>query len=426
MPRTMVASSTSSSDPASRMKRRSPAETSFAAVSPPAESLSSEEDDATSAGFSTSTEAALAQCGMDLFDLQNPSAPPLSRGGSTASWTVRHRRKRSDSNSSHDVSGHRALHCLRRRKADRSWPRAARGTGKLDPRPLFGIVLALFFGGGIFSSKRKQTDGAGVTAPRTGCVIRQLRPIMSRHCRDNIPVRETLQPVDTEVDGTGACCDTAPSRLPCLASVLPCCVYPEELEHARRESSYLVIRDSSVEFNNPKVAMGPRPAATNASSAKGAAHEGQGQMYSGACGRWWCCTFHIRDDARVLYFDDPVFADVTAVTGRGCCGSGTRGGGGPGLLLLLRRFLCGGRSQAVRVQSRACCGACVGSRGMTGGLPCLPVCLVCLCPPAALRYDIPAKDAVMAAAKIIEARDSALAKMREEGDAHAAVPYDRT
>lgn len=31
-----------------------------------------------------------------------------------------------------------------------------------------------------------------------------------------------------------------------------------------------------------------------------------------------------------------------------------------------------------------------------------------------------------AAAKIAQARDSALIKMREESDAHAAVPYDRS
>ncbi|CAM9860980.1 unnamed protein product, partial [Hapterophycus canaliculatus] len=227
------------------------------------------------------------------------------------------------------------------------------------------------------------TDGAAATGPRTGCVIKQLRPIMSRHCRDNIRVREMLEPVDTEVDGTGACCDLckAPSRLPCFASALPCCAYPEELEQARRQSSYLIIRDNAVEFNNPKVAMGPRPAARNSSLADGADHDSQGQMYSGACGRCWCCIFHIRDDARVLYFDDPVLADVTAVTG---CGrvSGRHSGGGPGLLLMARRLLCGGRGQAVRAQSRACYGVCVGSRGMTGGLPCLPACLVCLCRPA--------------------------------------------
>lgn len=34
---------------------------------------------------------------------------------------------------------------------------------------------------------------------------------------------------------------------------MPCCAYPEELEQARRESGYLVIRDNSVEFNSPKV-----------------------------------------------------------------------------------------------------------------------------------------------------------------------------
>lgn len=53
----------------------------------------------------TATEAILAQGGMDMFDLQDPSAPPLSRGTSTMSWTQRHRRKRSDSASSLDVVG---------------------------------------------------------------------------------------------------------------------------------------------------------------------------------------------------------------------------------------------------------------------------------------------------------------------------------
>lgn len=36
------------------------------------------------------------------------------------------------------------------------------------------------------------------------------------------------------------------------------------------------------------------------------------------------------------------------------------------------------------------------------------------------------QDAVTAAAKIKQARDNALTKMREEGDAHAAVPYERS
>jgi len=36
------------------------------------------------------------------------------------------------------------------------------------------------------------------------------------------------------------------------------------------------------------------------------------------------------------------------------------------------------------------------------------------------------QDAVTAAAKITQARDNALIKMREESDAHAAVPYDRS
>ncbi|CAM9604104.1 unnamed protein product, partial [Laminaria digitata] len=65
--------------------------------------------------------------------------------------------------------------------------------------------------------------------------------------------------------------------------------------------------------------------------------------------------------------------DVVARTGL-CCGK-------------LRRCLCGGRGPAVRVQSRICYGGCVRTRGLHG-LPCVPTCCVCLCEPAALRYDL--------------------------------------
>ncbi len=54
------------------------------------------------------TEGVLAQRGMELYNLQHPSAPPLSRGTSTVSWTTRHRRKRSDSTSSIDTAADRA------------------------------------------------------------------------------------------------------------------------------------------------------------------------------------------------------------------------------------------------------------------------------------------------------------------------------
>lgn len=117
--------------------------------------------------------------------------------------------------------------------------------------------------------------------------------------------------------------------------------------------------------------MGSRPAAARVASADAAHAKGQ---YRGACG----CTHHVRDDARVFYFDDPVLDDVSAITGGWSC------------FAALRQLLCGGRGQAVRVQSRLCCGSCVRTRGLAG-LPCLPVCCVCLCPSAALRYDMPAK-----------------------------------
>ena len=117
--------------------------------------------------------------------------------------------------------------------------------------------------------------------------------------------------------------------------------------------------------------MGSRPAARARISPLRAVNGGKGH-YVGACG----CTYHVQDDARVLYFDDPVMDDVVART-RPCCDT-------------LRRCMCGGRGQAVRVQNRICCGGCVRTRGLHG-LPCIPTCCVCLCEPAALRHDMPAK-----------------------------------
>lgn len=76
----------------------------------------------------------------------------------------------------------------------------------------------------------------------------------------------------------------------------------------------------------------------------------RGGTYTGACG----CMFYIRDDARVLYFDDPILADVTAITGPSLCG-------------MLRWILCGSRGQ-VSQPSHACAGKghyiAIGGRGV--------------------------------------------------------------
>lgn len=95
----------------------------------------------------------------------------------------------------------------------------------------------------------------GRTACRKASVIKLHRPIMSRYCRDTLRVQATFEPRNISVNGVGACCGLcrAPEALPCCAFFCPCCAFPEELEEARRESSYLVVRDNAVEFNNPKV-----------------------------------------------------------------------------------------------------------------------------------------------------------------------------
>lgn len=92
-------------------------------------------------------------------------------------------------------------------------------------------------------------------ACRKASVVKVRRSIMSRRFRDTILVQETITPHSAGVDGVGACFGLcrAPSRLPCCASVLPCCSYPEAIEEVRRESTYLIIRENAVEFNKSRV-----------------------------------------------------------------------------------------------------------------------------------------------------------------------------
>lgn len=86
-------------------------------------------------------------------------------------------------------------------------------------------------------------------------MVKVRRSIMSRRFRDTILVQETIASHSDGVDGMGGCFGLcrAPSQLPCCASVLPCCSYPEALEEVRRESSYLIIRENAVEFNKSRV-----------------------------------------------------------------------------------------------------------------------------------------------------------------------------
>lgn len=90
---------------------------------------------------------------------------------------------------------------------------------------------------------------------RTASVIKVHRPIMSRHSNNIINIQVTPAPRDMTADMIGGCCGVcrAPAAWPFCAHVFPCCAYPEELEEARRESSYLVVRDNGIEFNNPCV-----------------------------------------------------------------------------------------------------------------------------------------------------------------------------
>lgn len=129
----------------------------------------------------------------------------------------------------------------------------------LSPRTPLPRSNYLILGPSPFSLAHRRTQPTG-SEPGTGTlpkisVINLHRPIMSRNHCDMFHLRTTLAACDVRIDGVGGCFGLcrAPSSLPWCAHICLCCAYPRELEDARRDSSYLIIRDNSVEFNNPKV-----------------------------------------------------------------------------------------------------------------------------------------------------------------------------
>lgn len=119
------------------------------------------------------------------------------------------------------------------------------------------------------------------------------RRMMSRKGKGKIRIMTSLTPGQSS-PGCFVCC-SAPACCPML-SICPT-FNDSEYIHIKKESSkYVYIRENSIEWNSPKIIS---------------------KQSNGYCCGIDPCIYEIQDDAKVLYFDDPMFNRITDQTR--CC-----------------------------------------------------------------------------------------------------------
>lgn len=192
----------------------------------------------------------------------------------------------------------------------------------------------------------------------------KLRKIMSRKDTKAIEVRDTIVPGE-HIDGCFVCC-AAPASCP-LCSCCPCCGDAKYITVLRSASSYIYIRENSIEWNEPEIVM-----------------------QRGLCCGVDPCLYEVQDNIKVLYFDDVMFENMTDQT-RTCneC----------------RTCLFGGKGERVQMDSPICCGCC-----QRGSFPCLmvPVCCPRAICPCILRHEVYMQDAQKGLYEIKKSRSAAL------------------
>lgn len=80
------------------------------------------------------------------------------------------------------------------------------------------------------------------------------RPVMSRNDRGNIGIMSILAPSQW-TPGCLVCCN-APACCP-LCSACPCCGDADYISLRRKASTYIYIRENSIEWNDPRIVMQP-------------------------------------------------------------------------------------------------------------------------------------------------------------------------
>lgn len=149
----------------------------------------------------------------------------------------------------------------------------------------------------------------------------------------------SIPPGQTQ-DSMLACC-YAPAFCPCW-SLLPCCLEAQYLRDKRNASRYILLRENSIEWNEPVCTSAPGPC--------------------------WCCgvnwiLYDVKDNVQVVHYDDPHIKRVR---------NGTR------YCNYIRTQLCGGQEDEIHVEAPLRCCCCV-----RGSLPCplIPVCFLWSCSP---------------------------------------------
>lgn len=169
--------------------------------------------------------------------------------------------------------------------------------------------------------------------------------------------------------GCLVCC-AAPSCCP-LCAMCPCFGDAEYVQVLREASSYINIRENSLEWNEPIVVM-----------------------KEGLCCGVDPCMYDVQDNVKVVYFDDVMFDRMTDKTR--CCHE-------------CRTCLFGGRGERLRIDAPICCGCC--QRGSMP-CPCVPVCCPSAICPCLLRHEIHMKDAQQGLYEIKKARVNALGEKK--------------
>eukprot|EP01036_Dinobryon_divergens_P035343 gene35343-45772_t len=141
-----------------------------------------------------------------------------------------------------------------------------------------------------------------------------------------------------------------------VGSIKPgaCCGDAEYIQVKRLASTYIHIRENSIEWNEPTVVMKP-----------------------GLCCGVDPCEYDVQDNVSVLYFDDKMFERISDQTR--CCNE-------------CRTCLFGGKGERVHFASPICCGCC-----QLAAPPCPCLCVPVCCPqalcPCVLQKEIYMEDA---------------------------------
>jgi hypothetical protein len=114
------------------------------------------------------------------------------------------------------------------------------------------------------------------------------RVALSRARYGAIKIVNVLQ-AGRNVAGCFVCCD-APACCPLCSSICICCDDAEYIKRKRDASKYVLIRENSLEWNEPGVVM-----------------------KNGSCFGLDPCQYDVQDKVTVLYFDDPMFERITGM-----------------------------------------------------------------------------------------------------------------